>query len=173
MFHIEVERCTLRAIELSDIEQLYVWENDPEVWRVSGSTSPVSRERLFRFIEEQSYDIYATHQMRLIIESEGMAIGSIDIFDFDPQNLRFGIGILIYAGEHRRQGFACAAIEAIKEYGRDILGVKQIWASVAEDNAPSIALFEKCGFELCGIRKAWLRRGESYIAQREYQLLLS
>lgn len=166
------DKCTLRALEPSDLELLYLWENDTEVWRVSGSCAPVSRERLKHFIEEQNYDIYATRQMRLIIESDGMAIGTLDIMEFDPQNSRFGIGILIYAAENRRMGFARSAIEAIKEYGRTTLFVNQIWASVAEDNKPSIELFRSCNFEQCGLRKAWLRRAEGYVDELEFQCLL-
>ena len=172
MLSIVGDKCTLRALEPSDLELLYLWENDTEVWRVSGSCAPVSRERLQHFIEEQSYDIYAMRQMRLIIENDGMAIGSLDIVEFDPQNSRFGIGILIYAAENRRMGFARSAIEAIKEYGRTTLFVNQIWASVAEDNKPSIELFRSCNFEQCGLRKAWLRRKEGYVGELEFQCLL-
>ena len=105
----------LRALEPSDLELLYLWENDPEVWRVSGTLSPISRERLARFIEEQNYDLYATRQMRLIIEADGTMVGSVDIFDFDPQHRRLGIGILIYQESDRRKGYAKEAINAIIE----------------------------------------------------------
>lgn len=159
-------------MEPSDIETMYIWENDPEVWRVGGTTSPVSLERLARFVAEQDYDIYASRQTRLVIEAEGIAVGSVDILDFDPQHLRFGIGILIYAPEHRRQGYAHAAIETIKRYARETLMLRQIWASVAADNSASIALFEVCAFEVCGRRKAWLRRPEGYVDQLELQCLL-
>ena len=164
--------CRLRALEPSDIELMYLWENDPEVWRVGGTTSPLSLQRLAQFVEEQSYDLYATRHMRLIIECEGIAVGTLDIVDFDPQHLRFGIGILVYAPEARGKGYAHAAIEAIKRYARETLALKQIWASVAADNRASIALFEGCGFELCGRRKAWLRRHDSYTDQLEYQCIL-
>ena len=164
--------CRLRALEPSDIELLYLWENDPEVWRVGGTTAPLSLERIAQFVTEQSYDLYATRQMRLVIEAEGIAVGTLDIVEFDPQHLRFGIGILIYAPEARRKGYAHAAIEAIKTYARDTLVLKQIWASVAADNEASIALFERCGFTRCGIRKSWLRHPHGYTDQYEYQCLL-
>lgn len=172
MMTIPADICRLRALEPSDVDMLYLWENNPEVWRASGTTSPLSRERIAQFIVEQSYDIYATHQMRLIIESEGVAVGSVDIFDFDPQHLRLGIGILVYAPEERRRGYAKAAIDAIKLYCRNTLCLKQIWASIAADNQASISLFEKCGFQRCGTRKAWLRRADGFVDQHEYQLLL-
>ena len=161
----------LRALEPSDLELLYLWENDPEVWRVSGTLSPISRERLARFIEEQNYDLYATRQMRLIIEAEGAIVGSIDIFDFDPQHLRFGIGILIYQESDRRKGYAKKAIEAVVEYGRNTLNLKQIWANIAADNIASIALFESCGFSKCAHRKEWINRGGEFIDEVEYQLI--
>ena len=164
--------CRLRALESSDVNMLYIWENDPAVWRVSGTCAPLSYQRIAQFIEEQGYDLYATRQMRLIIECDGVAVGTLDIVEFDPQHLRFGIGILIYDTKERGKGYARAAIEAIKSYARDTLGLKQIWASIAEDNAPSIALFERCGFELCGRRKSWLRHHDHYIDQLEYQCLL-
>ena len=94
----------LRAIEPADLELLYLWENDAEVWRVSGTLAPVSRDRLARFISEQSYDLYATRQMRLVVDVDGVMVGSVDIFDFEPLHRRFGVGILIYADEHRRKG---------------------------------------------------------------------
>lgn len=162
----------LRALEPSDLEVLYIWENDPDVWRVSGTLSPISRERLAHFIEEQSYDIYTTRQMRLIIEAEGMIVGSLDIFDFDPQHRRFGIGILIYQDDYRRKGYAKEVITEVVKYGRNTLDLRQIWATIAADNIASIALFESCGFTKCAHRKEWLNRGGEFIDELEYQLIL-
>ncbi len=172
MLHTPINGCTLRALEPSDLELLYLWENDPEVWRVSGTTAPISRERLARFIEEQQYDLYTTRGMRLIIDVEGMAVGTLDITDFDPQHLRFGIGILIYSAEERRRGIARAAIEAIIKYAGEVLCLKQIWATIAADNTPSIALFEACGFSRSAHRKEWIRRADRYIDEYEYQRIL-
>lgn len=172
MFELRGDMCRLRALEPSDLELVYLWENDPEVWRVSGTTAPISRERLARFIEEQSYDLYATRQMRLVIEHEGIAIGTLDILDFDPHHRRFGIGILVYDPNDRRRGYAREVISLIKEYARTTLGLRQIWATIAADNTPSIALFESSGFELSGRRREWLRRGTEYVDELEYQCLL-
>lgn len=172
MLDLRNDICRLRALEPSDLELLYLWENDPEIWRVSGTIAPISRERLQQFIAEQSYDLYATREMRLIIESDGIAIGTLDILDFDPHHRRFGIGILIYDTTYRRHGYAHSAITLIKEYAHNTLGLKQIWASVAADNDASIALFESCGFERCGYRRAWQRRGTEYIDEVEFQALL-
>ena len=162
----------LRAIEPADLGLLYLWENDAEVWRVSGTIAPVSRDRLARFISEQSYDLYATRQIRLIVDVDGVMVGSVDIFDFEPLHRRFGVGILIYADEHRRRGYASRVIEMVKEYARNTLDLKQIWVTIDEDNAASIALFESCGFVLSARRREWINRAGRYIDELEYQCIL-
>lgn len=168
----EVENILLRAIEPADLEMLYHWENDSAVWRVSGTMAPISRDRLARFISEQVYDLYATRQMRLIIDVEGVAIGSVDIFDFEPLHRRFGIGILIYADEHRRRGYARRVIDMVKEYARNTLDLRQIWVTIDEDNPASVALFEGCGFTLSARRREWINRGGKFIDELEYQCFL-
>lgn len=172
MLALDAHICTLRAVEPSDVEVMYLWENDPDVWHVSGTVAPLSRESLIRFVDEQQYDIYAMRQMRLIIDVEGVAVGAIDLYDFDPRHRRLGIGILVYAPEMRRRGYARAAIDAVARYAHHHLGLHQIWATMAVDNLPSIALFESCGFVRSAQRREWLYTPEGYVDEVEYQLLL-
>lgn len=167
-----VENIQLRAIEPADLEMLYHWENDPAVWRVSGTMAPISRDRLARFISEQVYDLYATRQMRLMVDVDNVAVGCVDIFDFEPLHRRFGIGILIYADEHRRRGYARRVIDVVKEYARNTLDLRQIWVTIDEDNPASVALFEGCGFTLSARRREWINRGGKFIDELEYQCFL-
>ena len=60
--------CRLRALEPRDLDAMYEWENDTEAWRASGTAAPFSRHVLSRLIDEQRFDIYATRQLRLVIE---------------------------------------------------------------------------------------------------------
>lgn len=167
-----VENILLRAIEPADLEMLYHWENDPAVWRVSGTMAPISRDRLARFISEQVYDLYATRQMRLMVDVDNIAVGCVDIFDFEPLHRRFGIGILIYADEHRRRGYARRVIDMVKEYARNTLDLRQIWVTIDEDNPASVALFEGCGFTLSARRREWINRGGKFVDELEYQCFL-
>lgn len=172
MEQITTPRCRIRAMEPSDIEELYKWENDPEIWRIGANTEPVSRMRLQEWLRSQDYDIYATRGRRMIIKAEGITVGAVDIINFDPQHLRFGLGILIYDKSHRRNGYAREVIEAMKEYGLNTLNIKQIWAEIDDFNTASIALFESCGFERCGVRKAWICYGGEFHDVYEYQAIL-
>lgn len=161
----------LRALESADLELLYLWENDPEIWRVSETISPLSRERLAALIRDQVYDLYATRQMRLMIDVDDVAVGCVDLFNFEPLHRRFGVGILIYAEEHRRKGYAREVIEQVKDYARNTLDLKQIWVNIDEDNPASIALFESCGFVLSARRKEWINRAGKFIDELEYQYI--
>jgi diamine N-acetyltransferase len=67
--NIEGKICRLRALEPQDLDAMYRWENDMTTWRVSGTTAPFSRHTLSRLIDEQQFDIFATRQMRLVIEN--------------------------------------------------------------------------------------------------------
>ena len=66
---LQSELIKLRAMEPEDIEILYRWENDTDIWKVSNTIAPFSKYVLRQFIENQSRDIYETRQLRLIIES--------------------------------------------------------------------------------------------------------
>ena len=154
--NIEGNLCRLRALEPEDLDAMYGWENDTDSWRVSGTVAPFSRHVLSRLIDEQQFDIYATRQMRLVIETlDGSAVGAVDMFEFDPQNLRAGVGIII-APPYRKQGFALDALQTLERYVRDVLRMHQLWCSIGADNEASLALFKKAGYAECGRRKEWL-----------------
>jgi diamine N-acetyltransferase len=154
--NIEGNLCRLRALEPEDLDAMYGWENNTDSWRVSGTVAPFSRHVLSRLIDEQQFDIYATRQMRLVIESlDGTAVGAVDMFEFDPQNLRAGVGIIV-APPYRKQGFALDALQTLERYVRDVLRMHQLWCSIGADNEASLALFKKAGYAECGRRKEWI-----------------
>ncbi len=155
--NIEGTACRLRALEIEDIEAMYGWENDTEVWRVSGSVAPFSRNVLRRLIDEQQFDIYATRQMRLVIEcaTSGEAVGAVDLFEFDPHHRRAGVGIIV-APPYRRRGYALDALLTLERYAKEVLMLHQLWCSAGADNKASLSLFAKAGYAECGRRREWI-----------------
>ena len=173
--NIEGAICRLRALEPQDIDVMYGWENDTDLWRVSGTMAPFSRHSLMRFIEEQQYDIYASRQQRLVIEAdvdgEARVVGAIDLFDFEPQNLRAGVGIVISA-EYRQAGYAKDALCALATYVKEVLHMHQLWCSIGADNDASIRLFQGAGFVECGRRREWILTSEGAIDEILMQKIL-
>jgi diamine N-acetyltransferase len=160
---LENEFVKLRAPEPSDLDLLYSWENNQEIWRVSNTITPFSRFVLKRYIETAHRDIWESKQLRLIIEAKTQSslmfvpIGLIDLFDFDPFHNRAGIGILIAGHEHRKHGYATESLQLVKRYAFETLQLHQLYCGIASDNAISLKLFQSNGFEAVGIKRDWLR----------------
>lgn len=150
----------LRALEPKDINVLYEWENDLKLWPVSFTQMPFSKFILEEFVNASHQDIYTNKQLRLMVndKSSHETIGAIDLFEFDPQHARCGIGIYIHEN-FRQQGFASQCIELIKTYAFNTLNLKQIYAHVNENNQSSLKLFTNCGFEKNGLKKCWHKTG--------------
>ena len=160
---LEGELTRLRALEAEDVDLLYVWENDPAVWGASGTLAPFSRHTLRRFLDEQRFDLYAARQLRLVVETlDGRAVGLVDLFEFEPVDLRAGIGILIHGAGDRGRGFASDALDVLCRYARQVLGLHQLWCSVAPDNAASLTLFRRAGFVECGRKREWRRTPDGW-----------
>ncbi|MFI3279528.1 MAG: GNAT family N-acetyltransferase [Rikenellaceae bacterium] len=165
MTNIQGTKVTLRAVEPSDIDLLYAWENDTDIWGVSGTTSPFSHHTLSLFIEAQRHDIFASRQMRLIICTlEGDAVGALDLFEFEPLHQRAGVGIMV-ASEYQRCGYAADALLSVERYVADFLRVRQLWCNIEEDNVASLALFSSLGYERVGVKRDWNVRGDGYVSE--------
>ncbi len=156
--HLAYGKISLRPLETDDIDLLYEWENNMEIWEVSNTRTPYSKYILAEYLKESAKDIYETKQLRLIIQNDtGEAVGAVDLFDFDPYHMRAGIGILIHKSENRNHGYASDALNAIFGYATEVLGLKQLFANISAKNEASIHLFEKVGFTQSGIKKNWLK----------------
>lgn len=153
----------LRALEPEDLDFLYRLENDTEIWEISGTLTPYSRNVLQSYLDSAHRDIYEVKQLRLAICTDaGMLIGMIDLFDFDPRHLRAGIGVVIADPEARNQGYGAEAIRLVCEYGFEVLGLHQLYASVGEGNQASLHLFRKLGFIETGRKRDWLRTADGF-----------
>ena len=157
----------LRAPEPEDLDKLYRWENDVSLWELGSTLSPYSRYVLKQYIAEAGSDIYDRKQLRLIIELKetNTAVGTVDLYDFDPHHRRAGVGILIDAA-HQRKGYATNALSLLIDYSFSFLKIHQLYAYIPVTNTPSQRLFEQCGFETMGLLKDWLFTVNGYIDTR-------
>ena len=156
----------LRALEPSDLDLLYKWENDQSNWKISNTLAPFSKHVLSRYIETAHLDIYQTRQLRLMVDVKIgdtlKTVGAIDIFDFEPFHLRAGIGILIGEQEERRKGYADAALSELKKYLFEVMNLKQVYCNILVKNIDSMNLFKKHGFEIIGIKKKWIKTKDGF-----------
>ncbi len=162
----------LRAVEPADLDLLLKWENHSPYWELSGTLAPYSRNLMERYIDNAQQSIYEAGQQRFMIDTkDGQTIGTVDIFDFDPFHQRAGIGILIGDEKKRNNGFASESLQVLINYCFEYLNLRQLYCNILEENQPSIRLFQKCGFEITGHKKAWIRSGSRYKDEYFLQLL--
>lgn len=161
----------LRAVEPEDLEVLYTMENYPENWDISNFTVPYSHYVLRRYIAEMECDIFADRQLRLMIvrQSDGKAVGTVDLNDFQPMHHRAEVGIAVMAG-CRKQGYASEALSLLCQYAFGFLRLRQLTAHVTCSNEASHRLFQSCGFTDAGLLRQWWHIGgefqDVYMMQR-------
>ena len=177
MNNLENTIVKLRAPEPSDLELLYSWENNMEIWKVSNTLTPFSKYVLKKYIETSHLDIWETKQLRLIIEAKNQSslmcvpVGTIDLFDFDPFHSRAGIGILIANMEYRKKGYATEALSLLIRYAFETLQLHQLYCNISHDNHVSLQLFKNHGFETVGTKKEWHKTVDGWNDEVMLQLI--
>lgn len=160
---LENDKIRLRAVEPQDLEQLYVWENNPTLWHVGNTRQPYSKFALKQYILQVDKDIYESKQLRLMITdiSTEKTIGTVDLFDFDIHNSRIALGLFIDVTEQGK-GYARAALHLTEDYVFNFLQINQLYCHIAETNIASRQMFEKEGYETNGMMKNWIKTPEGF-----------
>lgn len=166
----------LRAPEPDDINVLYRWENDPEIWHVSNTITPFSKYILEKYIENAHLDIYQVKQLRLMIDVRDSSlhirtVGTIDLFDFDPYHSRAGVGILIGDKSDRNKGYATLALQKFIDYSFNTLQLHQLYCNITKGNDESLKLFRRCGFKITGRKTDWIKTPGKYLEELLLQLI--
>ena len=160
-----------RALEPEDVTMLFKWENDLEINEVSLSKVPFSKYILEQYITQAHLDIQQAGQNRFVLEdTEGNAVGCVDLFDYDAIDRRAAIGIIIEK-RYRLKGYAAEAITLMKDYAFNRIGMRQLHCSVGVSNEKSIQLFRSAGFTEIGIRKDWSFRNGAFHDVVEFQFI--
>ncbi len=170
---LQGETVFLRALEPSDLEFLYLLENDEKFWEISHTQTPYSKYVLQQYLEKAHLDIYQVKQLRLVIcESQTKSpVGFIDLYDFNPKHRRAGIGIVIFSDKQKKKGYATEALKLLIKYSFTFLDLHQLYAGITVDNPASLKLFEKQGFLKTGEKKDWIFSENQFKTEYFYQLI--
>lgn len=157
------DKISLRAPEPQDLDMMYMWENDSSLWNVGNAVAPYSRKQLWDYIEGYEADIFKSRQLRFVIVDNvsGNAVGTIDLYDFDPVNRHASVGILVDS-RYRGHGIGRSAVCLLCDYCSEHLGMHSLMAVTSRSNERGVALFHSCGFDACGCLRSWIRQGNAY-----------
>lgn len=166
------DRINLRALEPEDLNFLYELENDETIWHLGNTQVPFSKFVLKQYLENALKDIFEAKQLRLVISNtDGEALGLIDLFDFDFKNKRAGVGIIIKELSNRDKGYGNEALNLLINYSFSQLGLHQLYCNISETNTSSMRLFENNGFKRVGLKKDWNYHKGNYSNEYLYQLI--
>lgn len=157
----------LRKIEPADLPFLYQWENDASAWADGANHNPLSQQDLRDYIASTTGDIYKDGQLRLVIEEsfgpqDGLTIGCLDLFDFDPRNRRAAIGMYI-APDYRGKGVGHEALKQLEAYAFGFLHLRCLYAVIATNNTPCTALYRSAGYTPSSPLPAWTLESDAVI----------
>lgn len=160
---LENDLITLRALEPEDLDRLYAWENNPQLWAVGNTRNPYSRFVLKQYIINSEKDIYESHQLRLMMVSKktGETVGTVDLFDFDIHNSRVALGLYVDAA-FQGNGYATSALHLVEEYVFTFLQLNQLYCHISENNTASRLMFEKEKYQTNGILKNWIKTPDGF-----------
>ena len=145
----KLSKISLRKINFSDIEFLRCLRNQPDVYKYSRNSWPISWQEHIKWI---SPIISGTGNKELfVIKNLKTPIGQVR-FDFQ-NNGEAEVSISILK-EFWGRGFAARALSlALKKQKK----AKKIIAEIHKDNIASIKLFEKLNFKLKEKKGVWLK----------------
>jgi RimJ/RimL family protein N-acetyltransferase len=158
------KRVRLRAIEPSDWEVYFAWNQDDDQARsVSSIPFPQSMEAVRQWAQQEATRKPEGDAFRFVIENEtGEVVGDLTTHHCEPRAGSFSYGITIRR-EHRRNGYAAEAIALVLRYYFRELRYQKATVSVYSFNEASARLHESLGFQLEGrIRRTVFTNGQFY-----------
>ena len=140
---------SLRLVELRDAALIFDWETDKEIRRFTERDAPITIELIEAVIREQR-SVFDSGQVRFIVcnKHSNIPVGLVDLYNIDFTTETAEVGIAIIDELNRQKGFASAALDEIKEYAANVIGVYCLRSFVEVDNIPSTILFERLGYEI-------------------------
>lgn len=167
------EKIRLRAVEPSDAVTFARWNLDSERGRLLDFLwPPTSQASLRAWAEQESGRRLDGDAYRWVIEDlAGQAVGSIDTHHCNPRNGTFSYAIDI-AREFQRHGYASEAIRLVLGWYFYELRYQKATVEVHADNAASIALHERLGFEREGTLRRMFYSGGHYIDSLVYGMTI-
>lgn len=102
--------------------------------------------------------------LMLIAEDGGQMVGELSIRVVSSRRAVQHVATLGMSVKqsHRRKGVGKALLDAALEWAPSA-GIKRIELYVYARNAPAIALYEACGFNVEGTRRGFIKEGDSFL----------
>jgi RimJ/RimL family protein N-acetyltransferase len=148
----------LRPPRLADVSGMYAMLSDPESMKYWCKPPLSDIDDALQVLREDIESDKQGNSICWAITRHGQdeMIGKCILFQFSPGNHRAEIGFILNR-DYWRQGLMQQALEAVIDFAFRTLKLHRIEADVDPDNAGSLGILEKLGFEREGLfRDRWL-----------------
>jgi ribosomal-protein-alanine N-acetyltransferase len=171
---LTTERLILREVVATDAEDLLVFRGDPEVqqYNLVPIRSAAEARRLVKTMQAWYSTGYAI-QWGITLRDEHRVLGLCGLHEWNRTHRRASVGYDL-ARSHWGQGIATEAMRAVLRFGFEELDLNRVEALTIAENARSIRLLERLGFQREGVRRdLWLEADGSFRSSAIYSLLRS
>jgi len=148
---IEEGRVRLRLIEKADLPMTLKWRNKDHIRRWF-----INSEIILANVHNAWYKQYLErdNDFVFIIETRDDAlrpVGQISVYNIDWSTRRAEFGRLIIGEDDARgRQLAQLATKLLLKISFNQFSLKEVYLEVYRENAPAIAVYQKCGFQFCG-----------------------
>lgn len=169
---LKTPRLILRAIHQSDAQFVHRNFSDFQTVLYSNALEPPSLEKVEQMIDKWQENFKQQQVIRwgITIKEQNLVIGSCGYKKIITKHRRAEIGYEIFV-EYRRQGFMSEALNAVIQFGFEIIELNRIEATVNSDNLASILLLKKLGFTEEGILRDYEFKQDKFIDLKLFSLL--
>jgi RimJ/RimL family protein N-acetyltransferase len=137
----------LRPIEPGDLENYFLWMNDPEVKEYLNQRYFLSREAEREWLAERTKKPLSYDNLHFAIDTlDGRHIGSLGFHETAPEDRKATLGIVIGDKEFWSRGYGADAISAVLRFAFDEMHLHRVDLEVDERNGRAIACYQKVGF---------------------------
>lgn len=150
----------LRARTADDADMLYRIASDVDTWEERGPSRPGALTRQAWEARTAARDADGAASQQFIIETDGVAVGYIGLFDIDELARHAEVGIALVP-EARGRGIGTAALMHAIEHAFMRGNLRRLHLEVIASNVGAIRSYQKAGFVIEGRSRqhAWVRGG--------------
>jgi [ribosomal protein S5]-alanine N-acetyltransferase len=148
---LEGDRVLLRALSLTDAEEMFPFVSDPEVTRFLPWEPAPNVETVHHFLQEQVLRRKRGDSLgfALILRETGRMIGSTDLMELKAVKGQAELGYLL-ARPYWGQGIMTEAATLTAAYAFRALNIGRLCAWADQENTGSRRVMEKLGMHLAG-----------------------
>lgn len=149
---LETERLILKKIGNENADELFELLSDAEVAKYDYFYPVQSIAEVRKFIDRYEQEVEEAEEITwgLVLKETGKLIGTCCLGDFDEDARRAEIGYSIIQAQWGN-GYGTEAIEAVLNFGFNIMNLNRIEATITPGNDASVKVLKKLNFTQEGI----------------------